>query len=46
VERNDKSFQVFTDNPCNLTVRLFNYPAWKVKVNGRNVTVALPRLPA
>ena len=36
----EKRFQVFADNPGNLTVRLFNYPAWKVTVNGCGVNTA------
>lgn len=36
----EKRFQVSTDNPGNLTVRLFNYPAWKVTINGRRVKTA------
>ncbi len=31
----DKRFEVHADVPQNLTVRLFNYPAWKVTVNGK-----------
>jgi hypothetical protein len=36
----EKRFQVFATSPINLTVRLFNYPAWKAVVNGRRVTTA------
>jgi hypothetical protein len=32
---NEKRFDVHTDLPENLTLRLFNYPAWKVTVNGK-----------
>jgi hypothetical protein len=31
----EKHFEARTDSARNLTVRLFNYPAWKVTVNGR-----------
>ena len=30
-----KSFLVHTSKSARLVLRLFNYPAWKVKVNGR-----------
>ena len=33
----EKRFLVRTDGAQNLTVRLFNYPAWEVTVNGRPV---------
>jgi len=33
----EKHFQVFAMSPANLTVRLFNYPAWQAVVNGRRV---------
>ena len=36
----DKHFRVLTKSPANLTVRLFNYPAWKAVVNGRRVVTA------
>ena len=33
----DRRFIVRSDSPRNLTIRLFNYPAWKVTVNGQMV---------
>lgn len=36
----EKHFQVFAKSPVNLTVRLFNYPAWQTVVNGRRVATA------
>jgi hypothetical protein len=33
----EKHFVVNTDSPESLTVRLFNYPAWEVTVNGKRV---------
>ncbi|MGA9529484.1 MAG: 6-pyruvoyl-tetrahydropterin synthase-related protein [Terriglobales bacterium] len=36
----EKHFQVFANNRGNLTVRLFNYPAWKVTRNGRRLATA------
>ncbi|MGC2246727.1 MAG: 6-pyruvoyl-tetrahydropterin synthase-related protein [Terriglobales bacterium] len=32
---NEKRFDMHADLPENLTMRLFNYPAWKVTVNGK-----------
>ena len=32
-----KHFVVQAANPTNLTLRLFNYPAWKVEVNGHSI---------
>jgi hypothetical protein len=34
----EKQFIVQASSPANLTVRLFNYPAWQVTVNGQPVT--------
>ena len=34
----EKRFIVHASSPANLTLRLFNYPAWQVTVNGRLVT--------
>lgn len=31
----EKHFRVHADEPEDLTIRLFNYPAWEVTVNGR-----------
>lgn len=36
-DASEKRFQVFAKSPTNLTVRLFNYPAWKTTVNGHLV---------
>jgi len=33
----EKHFAVYTSEPENLTLRLFNYPAWEVTINGRHV---------
>lgn len=37
---NEKHFEVFANTHSNLTVRLFNYPAWEAAVNGRHVQTA------
>jgi hypothetical protein len=34
-----KHFRVVTSEPTDLTVRLFNYPAWKAVVNGRPLDI-------
>ena len=34
-----KHFRLVTSEPIDLTVRLFNYPAWRVVVNGRPLEV-------
>jgi hypothetical protein len=33
--QNEKRFTVRTNSPRDLTIRLFNYPAWQVLVNGK-----------
>ena len=33
----EKHFAVYTSEPENLTLRLFNYPAWEVTINGERV---------
>lgn len=33
----EKRFEIFVNHPCNITVRLFNYPAWKVTVNRHSI---------
>ena len=33
----EKQFRIVAESPANVIVRLFNYPAWRVTVNGRQV---------
>jgi len=43
IERWDAESKLFTtdiDRPVQLVLRLFNYPAWRVQVNGRGVATA------
>jgi len=45
-EQTEKHFTVRAAAPQNLTVRLFNYPAWQVVVNGKPPQRKQPMSPA